>query len=64
MKKGEIIEVLCDEYGTIIESFWRKRVLDSKNDNCVELLSTEIYLDESSKKNKPIKKEKNKKKGI
>lgn len=36
---GSVIKVKCDDNGVPLESFWRKRVEDSKTDNCVEFVS-------------------------
>jgi hypothetical protein len=48
-KKSTIIEVLdCD--GVPVDEFWRKRLKDSKIDNCIELVSEKAPMGESKKK--------------
>lgn len=38
--KGAIVDVLCDENSIPLDVFWRRRLEDSKIDNCVEILKT------------------------
>lgn len=37
-KKGNVISIVCDESGTPIDQFWRKRLRDSVKDNCVTII--------------------------
>ena len=37
-KAGVIVKVRCDDEGTPLSHFWRKRLEDAKTDNCVELV--------------------------
>lgn len=39
-KAEEIVAVECDENGTPLDQFWRKRVKDSAIDGCVEFVET------------------------
>lgn len=36
--KGKVIEIDCDKGDMPLDRFWRNRLLDSKIDNCVEVL--------------------------
>ena len=47
LKKGRIINVETDSDGIITDSFWRKRLIDSEIDNCIEIVT--------EKKDKPSK---------
>ena len=38
VKIGQIIEIECDEYGTPLIKYWRRRLKDSKIDNCIEVI--------------------------
>ena len=40
-KKGRIINVVVDREGTIINEFWRRRLIDSQIDNCIEIVIEE-----------------------
>ena len=40
-EKGRIITVKTDSDGTITDPFWRRRLIDSKIDNCVEVILEE-----------------------
>lgn len=35
-KEGSIVTIDCDKGGTPLDIFWRRRVKDSKIDNCVQ----------------------------
>ncbi len=41
LKKGRVINVETDCNGTIIDSFWRRRMFDSLIDNCIEVVVEE-----------------------
>ena len=55
-KAGDFIDIPTDEKGNILDSFWARRLEDSKIDNCVEIVETEgvesVPLKNSSKGNK------------
>lgn len=55
LKKNKIIEVDCDMMGQPTHAFWRKRVVDSERDNCVE------FVEERRKKKEVDSKKDNKK---
>lgn len=38
-KQGDIIELEADNKGTILDSYWRKRLQDAKIDNCIEIIT-------------------------
>lgn len=38
-KKGDIIDIEVDEEGTPLNIYWRKRLNDSKLDNCIEVIN-------------------------
>lgn len=35
---GRILRTPCDDNGVVINFFWRRRVEDSENDGCLEVL--------------------------
>lgn len=35
---GEIVEIKINKFGKPVDYFWRKRINDSKIDNCVEVV--------------------------
>ena len=37
-KAGDIVSVAIDSNKTIIDRYWRRRLADSKIDNCVEIV--------------------------
>jgi hypothetical protein len=38
LRKGLIVNVLCDKSGTPLDIFWRRRLKDAKIDNCCEIV--------------------------
>ena len=49
--KGDIISIGTDKKNVPLDIFWRARLLDAAIDNCVELVSENIF--EKSNKKKP-----------
>lgn len=39
LKKDTIIELLVDDNNILLDLYWRRRLKDSKIDNCVEIVS-------------------------
>lgn len=48
-KIGDIIAVPVDENGNIIDNYWRRRLLDAKIDNCVEIFKEKIAKNKQAK---------------
>jgi hypothetical protein len=38
-KAGEIVEVPCDERGTPLDQYWRRRLRDAVKDGCCEIIA-------------------------
>jgi len=39
VRKDKVVELISDGSGLPIDIFWRRRLEDSKKDNCVEVIS-------------------------
>lgn len=41
-KAGEEIRIECDQSGTPLDKYWRRRLRDSKRDNCIEFVGDSL----------------------
>ncbi len=37
-KPGDTVALKCDREGTIIDRYWRRRLVDAEIDNCVKVI--------------------------
>lgn len=55
LPKGSVFDVSVDRDGVIVDRYWRKRLQDSKIDNCVSVIETQPK--KSSKEKSTTKRE-------
>ena len=51
LKPGQEKKIEVDKIGTPIDKFWRRRLKDSKIDNCIEIVKTKTKKEISGKMN-------------
>lgn len=49
-KAGAVIEIQCNKNGVPVDIYWRRRLQDSKFDNCIEIQAEKVIKEDANKK--------------